>query len=296
MSWLDYADRDGGEFAYITHGSTVISNSLIKQGGLSVDRYTASGSFLEFGNVSASELSLTLDNSDEWFDWEKGDVITVEIDRERQSESTPTADNYKVGTFIVDSVTKSLNTVNVVALDSMVLLDVPFDWEVQTYDITKSDDDFYDNGFRNGASDYVGRVSYSRDYFQLLSRFRFDKESMDLNHMENSLYLGKNNNYLTLGHIWDTQPIDIYQLNDQDTHELSAGAGLQITNRIHIKGSAIYNIYEHMIQRHNGGIYYEHPCYYLSLGYQRDNATRNGYVGNTTIQFKFGISIDGKHY
>ena len=166
----------------------------------------------------------------------------------------------------------------------------------QTYDITKSDDDFYDNGFRNGASDYVGRVSYSRDYFQLLSRFRFDKESMDLNHMENSLYLGKNNNYLTLGHIWDTQPIDIYQLSDQDTHELTAGAGLQITNRIHIKGSAIYNIYEHMIQRHNGGIYYEHPCYYLSLGYQRDNATRNGYVGNTTIQFKFGISIDGKHY
>lgn len=136
MGWLDYADRDGGEFAYITHGSTVISNPLIKQGGLSVDRYTASGSFLEFGNVSASELSLTLDNSEEWFDWEKGDVITVEIDRERQNESTPTADNYKVGTFIVDSVTKSLNTVNVVALDSMVLLDVPFDWEVQTYDIT----------------------------------------------------------------------------------------------------------------------------------------------------------------
>ena len=136
MSWLDYADRDGGEFAYITHGNTIIGNSLIKQGGLSVDRYTASGSFLEFGNVSASELSLTLDNSEEWFDWEKGDTITVEIDRERQSESTPTADNYKVGTFIVDSIAKSLNTVKVVALDSMVLLDVDFDWNVQTYDIT----------------------------------------------------------------------------------------------------------------------------------------------------------------
>lgn len=136
MSWLDYADRDGGEFAYITHGNTIIGNSLIKQGGLSVDRYTASGSFLEFGNVSASELSLTLDNSEEWFDWEKGDAITVEIDRERQSESTPTADNYKVGTFIVDSIAKSLNTVKVVALDSMVHLDVDFDWNVQTYDIT----------------------------------------------------------------------------------------------------------------------------------------------------------------
>ena len=72
--------------------------------------------------------------------------------------------------------------------------------------------------------------------------------------------------------------------------------GLRITKRINVRESVVYNAYEHIIQRHSGGIYYEHPCYYFSLEYQRDNAERRDYVGNTTFQFKFGISIDGKHY
>ena len=38
------------------------------------------------------------------------------------------------------------------------------------------------------------------------------------------------------------------------------------------------------------------PCYYFSIGYQRDNAVRRDYSGNTTFQFRFGISIDGQHY
>ena len=123
-----------------------------------------------------------------------------------------------------------------------------------------------------------------------------DREDFDLSHIENSLYLGKNGNYITLGHIWDTQPIDIYGNEDKDTHEFTAGAGLRLTKRINVRESVVYNAYEHIIQRHSGGIYYEHPCYYFSLEYQRDNAERRDYVGNTTFQFKFGISIDGKHY
>ena len=167
----------------------------------------------------------------------------------------------------------------------------------QTYDInTSSDKDFNDNGFRNGFSDYVGRIAYSRNYFQIASRFRVDREDFDLSHIENSLYLGKNGTYITLGHIWDTQPIDIYGNEDKDTHEFTAGAGLRVTKRINVRESVVYNAYEHIIQRHSGGIYYEHPCYYFSLEYQRDNAERRDYVGNTTFQFKFGISIDGKHY
>lgn len=167
----------------------------------------------------------------------------------------------------------------------------------QTYDLnTDEKEDFNDNGFRNGFSDYVGRIAYSRNYFQIASRFRVDREDFDLSHIENSLYLGKNGNYITLGHIWDTQPIDIYGNEDKDTHEFIAGAGLRITKRINVRESVVYNAYEHIIQRHSGGIYYEHPCYYFSLEYQRDNAERRDYVGNTTFQFKFGISIDGKHY
>lgn len=166
----------------------------------------------------------------------------------------------------------------------------------QTYDLNTDNEVFNDNGFRNGFSDYVGRIAYSRKFFEISSRFRNDRDTMKLNHIENSIYVNSGNNYVSLGHIWDTKPIDIDNPNYKDTHEVAAGAGLQVTKRINIKGSVIFNAYEHIIQRHSGGIFYEHPCYYFSFGYQRDNATKEDYVGNTTYQFKFGMSIDGRHY
>lgn len=169
----------------------------------------------------------------------------------------------------------------------------------QTYDFNteSKDKDFNENGFRNGFSDYVGRVAYSRNYFQASSRFRIDRVNVSLSHIENSIYFGKSGYYLTLGHIWDTQPIDVFSTEDQkDTHELSGGIGLPLTKRMRIAGSVIYNVYEHFVQRHGAGIYYEHPCYYFSLEYNRDNTIKSDYIGNTTYRFKFGMSIDGKHY
>ena len=168
----------------------------------------------------------------------------------------------------------------------------------QTYDFNteSTDKNFNENGFRNGFSDYVGRISYSQKYFQISSRFRFDRESMELGHIENSVYVGKREYYLTMGHIWDTRPIDVFSTDDKDTHEISAGAGLTLTNRIRVAGSVIYNAYEHIVQRHSAGLFYEHPCYHFSLEYSRDNTVKNDYVGNTTFRFKFGLSIDGKYY
>ena len=119
---------------------------------------------------------------------------------------------------------------------------------------------------------------------------------MGLSHIENSLYFGKNGYYLTLGHIWDTQPIDVFSTTDKNTHEISAGGGIPLTDRFRIAGSVIYNAYEHLIQRRSAGIYYEHPCYHFSLEYSRDNTIKYEYTGNTTYRFKFGISIDGQHY
>ena len=119
---------------------------------------------------------------------------------------------------------------------------------------------------------------------------------MSINHAENSFYIGRGKTYLNFGHIWDTQPIDIYSTGANNTNEIISGAGLKITDRLNIKGSLIFNAAEHAIQRHSGGIYYEHPCYFLSLEYKRDNAIKGDYTGGTTFQFKFGISIDGKHY
>jgi len=163
----------------------------------------------------------------------------------------------------------------------------------QTYDFNTPKQAFNDNGFRNGFSDYVGRITYSHDdNLQLSTRFRFDRTAMSLSHTENSVYFGRGWNYLTLGHIWDSRPIE----NGKDTNEIITGAGIKLTNRLRIAGSLIFNAYEHILQRHDGGIYYDHPCYYLSFGYQRDNAVNGDYVGNTTFQFRFGISIDGRHY
>lgn len=169
----------------------------------------------------------------------------------------------------------------------------------QTYDFKRHNQDkadFYENGFRNGFSDYVGSVSYYNKKIQLSSRFRLDKQDTSLRHMENSIYLRRNRSHLSLGHIWDSSPIDIYSKKDIDTNELRGAILLQLTDRLSVRESATYNIYEHVIQQHSGGIYYDHPCYYLSLEYKRDNAVRKDYVGETTFQFKFGISIDGKHY
>ena len=170
----------------------------------------------------------------------------------------------------------------------------------QTYDFRKHNQDkadFYENGFRNGFSDYVGRISYSHDNnIQLSTRFRLDKQDASLHHMENSAYLRYKRNYISLGHIWDSSPIDNYSTKNKDTNELRTGAGLQLTGRLSVRGYAIFNMYEHIIQQHSGGIYYDHPCYYLSLEYKHDNAVRRDYVGGTTFQFKFGISIEGKHY
>ena len=168
----------------------------------------------------------------------------------------------------------------------------------QTYDFNteSTDEDFNDNGFRHGFSDYVGRIAYAQKYFEISSRFRFDRKDMGLSHIENSLYVGNNGYYLTFGHIWDTHPIDVFSTNDKDTHEVSAGAGLPITNRLRIAGSVIYNAYEHIVQKHSAGLFYEHPCYHFSFEYSRDNTIKNDYVGNTTYRFKIGMSIDGKYY
>lgn len=169
----------------------------------------------------------------------------------------------------------------------------------QTYDFYKNDipDDFNENGFRNGLSDYVGRVTYTnQDLFQITTRFRFDRKDMAINHVENSVYTKYNSAYLSLGHIWDSKPIDIYSENNKDTHEIVGEIGFPLTKRIYLSGSTFYNAYEHVFQRHAGGIFYNHPCYYFALEYRHDNAIKDDYIGGTTYQFKFGISIDGKHY
>ncbi len=166
----------------------------------------------------------------------------------------------------------------------------------QSYDFTNRDDINHNSGFHDGLSDYVGRVSYSnRSWLQLASRFRFAEQDLSLRHMETSAHIGGGTTYLNVGHIWSAQFIDANTMGD-DMHELVVGAGIGLTQRWSLRWNATYNVEYDTFQRHSGGVFYNHPCYYLSMEYRRDNAIKDDYVGNTTFQFRFGMSIDGKQY
>lgn len=163
----------------------------------------------------------------------------------------------------------------------------------QTYDFTQRIDTDPNSGFHNGSSDYVGRIGYSTgDFVELSSRFRLTKRDLSLRHLETGAHLGTARNYINLGHIWTTQFIDTNTL-DSKIDELTTGVGLGITQRVSIKFNSIYNITENNFQSHTGGLYYNHPCYFLGLEYRRDNSIKEDYVGNTTFRFNFGISING---
>ena len=169
----------------------------------------------------------------------------------------------------------------------------------QTYDFSHNLTTDTNTGFHDGASDYVGRIEYDNvKWFDISSRFRLGRDDLSLQHIETSAIIGTSKNYLNLRHLWSQQFIDTYRNNAaaNDIHELSAGVGLQITERWAVRFNAVYNITDNRFQRHTGGIFYTHPCYYLSLQYRHDNAIKNDYVGTTTFQFKFGMSIDGQRY
>lgn len=166
----------------------------------------------------------------------------------------------------------------------------------QSYDFTDRAATDPNSGFHNGASDYVGRIGFNNTrWLDISSRFRLDQDDMSLRHMETSAHIGTSRNFFTIGHIWSQQFIDAQTLAD-DINEAITGIGFQLTERWSVRFNAIYNMTYGDFHRHSGGIFYNHPCYYFSVEYRRDNAIKEDYVGTTTFQFRFGMSIEGQHY
>ena len=166
----------------------------------------------------------------------------------------------------------------------------------QTYDFTDRENTDPNSGFHNGQSDYVGRFAYNNSkWLDLYTRFRLSQEDLELRHMETNLVLGTSRNYFNVGHIWSKQFIET-QVDAESIHEFMGGMGLGLSERWSVRLNAIYNMTNDRFQQHSGALYYEHPCYYFSIGYKRDNAIKEDYVGTTTFQFRFGISVDGKHF
>jgi len=166
----------------------------------------------------------------------------------------------------------------------------------QSYDFTERPSIDLNSGFHNGASDYVGRIAYNNmKWFNIASRFRLNQENLSLRHMETSANIGTPRNFLNVGHIWSQHLSDEFTENI-DINEAIIGAGIQLTNRWSLRWNAIYNMELGAFQRHTGGFFYNHPCYYLSIEYRRDNAVKEDYVGTTTFQFRFGMAIEGQQY
>ncbi len=166
----------------------------------------------------------------------------------------------------------------------------------QSYDFDKRADTDLNSGFHTFGSDYVGRISFNNSkWLDLSGRVRFDRDSFDLRHAESSARIGTNETYLSVGHIWSRQLSNIGS-DENNTNEAIAGAGIKLSDRWSLQLNAIYNWVDDTFLRHSGTIFYNHPCYYFSIGYRRDNAVREDYRGNTTIQFRFGMTVQGQHY
>ena len=158
----------------------------------------------------------------------------------------------------------------------------------QSYDLSGRSDTDPNSGFHKGASDYVGRIALDNgSWLGLNSRFRLDRDTLTLRHIETDGRIGTSRNYIYVGHIWSEQLDEAFL--GQDINETAGGLRIQLTGRLSLNFDAIYNNTYNQFQRHSGNLYYKHPCYFLSLGYHRDYAIREDYTGNTTFQFRFGL-------
>ena len=114
------------QYARITIGTTVLDNSKILQGGLTINRYCTTGDTLEFGSCVAAEMTLVLNNYSGEFDniaW-KGEEAYVEIGVEYPVGNTPKTISYiPMGYFIFDSISWAKHSVTLTALDRLILFE-----------------------------------------------------------------------------------------------------------------------------------------------------------------------------
>ncbi|MBR5153604.1 MAG: LPS-assembly protein LptD [Alphaproteobacteria bacterium] len=169
----------------------------------------------------------------------------------------------------------------------------------QSYDFTDRPSIDLNSGFHNGSSDYVGRISYNNmKWLNVASRFRLNQADLALRHFETSAYVGTARNFVNIGHIWSQNLTAEEEIvtGHNDINEAIIGTGFQLTNRWSVRWNGIFNMESGAFQRHTGGFFYNHPCYYMSVEYRRDNAVKEDYVGTTTFQFRFGMAINGQQY
>lgn len=123
------------QYARITNGNTTITNANIVQGGMSINRYVATGESVSVGSCVAAELSLVLSNRDgSWNSYSfDGKEFFVEVG---VYTSASTITYIPMGYFTVDEVKFDRNTVTLAALDRMVKFDDAIDLTQFTFPYT----------------------------------------------------------------------------------------------------------------------------------------------------------------
>ena len=113
----------------------VITDEDIRSGGLSINRYCSVGGSIGIGSAVAAELTLSLDNSDGKFNgviFEGADMHVVIKIRDVTVVGSPIY-SIPMGYFTVDEAPRMLETINLVALDRMVLLDKAVDKDLLVF-------------------------------------------------------------------------------------------------------------------------------------------------------------------
>ena len=111
-----------------SNGTVTITEADIKDGGLSVNRYSCSGEKIELGSAIAGELTLKLNNIDGKYNsvqFEGAELyVTIGIKKwDAHAWELPVLYTMPLGYFTVDRTPRLLETIEITALDRMVQFD-----------------------------------------------------------------------------------------------------------------------------------------------------------------------------
>lgn len=108
-------------------GNTItINNDDLVSKTFSLDRYCQSSDALEVGSACAAELSFSLLNHSGKFNGFKFEGAKIDL---KIIDPTDNSKKIQIGKFIVDVKPKQANTISIVALDCMVVMDKEIDWD-----------------------------------------------------------------------------------------------------------------------------------------------------------------------
>lgn len=123
------------------HENFIIDESEVIQGGFTTDRYSVSGSKIELGSAIAAELTLKVKNYDGKYDetvFEGGELFVEVGIKKWDAHRWENAQVHYIpcGYFIIDTPPRAKTTINISALDRMVLFDKEADLSKITFPIT----------------------------------------------------------------------------------------------------------------------------------------------------------------